>query len=97
MASGTMHRISDFASVTEITANTDLDTLQRAGAFYCGAGSIAATLINCPLNNSGFVMEVLKKGSQWTQVIHQGSMMYTRSRFSDGWGSWYKYTGTQVS
>lgn len=97
MASGKIRMLSGFADTHRIESGMDLDDLTTPGAYSCINATIAVTLTNSPVTNVGFVMEVFSKGSNVTQVIWLGSSIYTRSKFSSGFESWFKYQGTAVS
>lgn len=48
----------------QITANTDIDTLTNYGCYYCADGTTAATLSNCPISATGFIMIVYSTGNR---------------------------------
>ena len=48
----------------QITANTDVDTLTDYGTYYCADGTTAATLSNCPITTSGFIMIIFSNGNR---------------------------------
>ena len=82
-----------------ITANTNMNSLKTPGVYMCAAGSIADTLINCPVTYA-FSMLVMKRGTTVTQLIFTIGDIFQRiedSSQSTGWRPWYKHTGTAVS
>lgn len=78
-----------------ITTGQDLNDLTDIGVYDCANSSITQSLSNCPVTTS-FCMIVLKKGAYQTQLIFPGGTMFSRTRNSSGWASWYKFTGTEV-
>lgn len=82
---------------TEIASNTNLNSLTTIGVYGCANSTVCGTLTNCPTSGGGFAMIVLPKSiSYCTQIIFNASTMFSRTRTSSGWGTWYKYTGTAV-
>lgn len=80
-----------------IESNTDLDNLTTSGIYGCPNATTAATLSNNPAGNINFSMIVMNKGSgTYVQAIFVGSVIYTRTKTSTAWNSWYKFTGTTV-
>ena len=83
---------------TAIAANTDLDSLTTQGLYGSGSSAITNSLSHCPISGMGFAMLVINKGSGLVvQTIFVGISIYSRSRGSTSWGSWYSFTGTVVS
>lgn len=56
-----------YGSMTGITENQDLNDMKSPGNYYCGLGTIAVTLANCPVSNAGFSMHVeqFAGGTNW--------------------------------
>lgn len=82
---------------TLIDANTNLNNLTTPGIYGCPNATTAGTLSNNPAGNVNFSMLVMNKGSStYVQAVFVGSVIYTRTRTSTAWGSWYKFTGTAV-
>ena len=81
-----------------INSNTNLDNCMEPGTWNCWTSTDAGTLTNSPITNAGFPMEVflVGDGNARMQVIYSGQTIYVRRRTSTAWGSWYKYTGTQI-
>ena len=48
----------------QIVANTDVDSLTDYGTYYCDSSTTAATLSNCPISGSGFIMIVFSNGNR---------------------------------
>ena len=55
---------SDIYRGYQIEANTDIDTLTDYGTYYCDSGTTAATLANCPITTSGFLMVNFSNGNR---------------------------------
>lgn len=91
-------RPNPFAIIsTEIQANTDVNTLDTPGNYYCSGGTVAATLTNAPITNSSFQMLVFGyAGQQRFEVAWQNAVrtrVFYRSRTDTGeWGDWYSIT-----
>lgn len=80
-----------------IGSNTDLNNLTTPGIYGCPNATTAETLSNNPAGNINFSMIVMNKGSgTYVQAIFVGSVIYTRTKTSTAWNSWYKFTGTTV-
>lgn len=82
--------------------NTDLNTIDQEGAYYCFANARAATFTNCPIDKA-FILDVVTRtgavdnGMVWQYLTQyqEGSTacaMYVRAFYSyngaPGWGSW---------
>lgn len=80
-----------------IPANSDLDTYTIPGKYYCGAESIAQSLINCP-TTTNFTLYVFKRttGQSINQmIIALNSKMYVRGCNSSGvFRDWKTYATT---
>lgn len=48
----------------QIVANTDVNTITNYGVYYCADGTTAATLSNCPITTTGFIMIVYSTGNR---------------------------------
>ena len=48
----------------QIVANTDVNTITNYGVYYCADGTTAATLSNCPITSTGFIMIVYSTGNR---------------------------------
>lgn len=88
----------------QIADNTDLNTLQTIGKYVCGGFTKAQTLLNCPMQGA-FIMLVDAVGAL-TRLIQRiygfdtntGEIsVYIRALTINGWGSWYKFEGTEVT
>lgn len=77
-----------------ITSSTDLNTLFDPG-YYMWANSVP---VNTPDSVSYCIMRVIvSSGISRIQIIYCEGKMYQRIYTSQGWQSWYKFTGTVVS
>lgn len=82
---------------TEITQGTDLDTLREPGFYYSPSASVTNTLVHSPVTGYNFVMLVLDKGGNKTQVIFaMGSNIYVRTTTGGSFESWFVFTGAEV-
>ncbi len=93
-------RIMLYSDYEQIAMNTNLNNLTTIGKRYqCNAASIAATLTNCPTTDA-FMMMNIETASvlRFVQEIisNKDNEIYRRWYTSTGFGSWYKFTGTQV-
>ena len=85
---------------TEITENTDLDTLTNIGTYYCQTSTVAATLSNCPVSGSGFILQIFSTGNRFEilyPVTATPDKIYVRC-FTGGstsgtWKDWYVFSG----
>lgn len=82
---------------TEISENTDVDTLDTPGNYYCFSGTVAGTLTHAPFTNSSFQMLVFGYVGQQRFVVAWQNAVRTRvvyrSRTDTGeWGIWYSVT-----
>ena len=48
----------------QIANNTDVDDLTDYGTYYCDSAATAATLTNCPISGSGFIMIIFSNGNR---------------------------------
>ena len=86
-----------------ISENTDLNNIITEGTYRCKAGSICATLINCPITNQAFKLVVNKGDSnflaQYLVVSNTENFYpYVRTKHSLGnWGKWKKLCATNVA
>lgn len=84
---------------TIINNNDDLNTYTKPGTYYCNSSSKASTLANCPVNNAGFKLLVLRTGyenSNLIQIIeapsglNDGASTFRRMGDPSAWGNWAK-------
>lgn len=61
----------------QIEANTDVNTLTDYGTYYCDSGTTAATLTNCPITGSGFIMTIFSNGNR-VRMFYAVSANYPR-------------------
>lgn len=78
---------------TEITANTDLDTLTTAGVYKCGTGSTAHTLTHCPVTTAFKMLVDYSNADFFRQTIVVGNAVdahiFTRTKASQNpFGDW---------
>ena len=72
----------------QIAANTDVNTLTDYGCYYCSDGTTAATLSNCPITTSGFIMLNFSTGNRirlFLAVSANTPRMYIQARTSNVW------------
>lgn len=91
----------DDSRVTTIPASSDLNDYQTAGTYRCTGSTIATTLSNCPLTNSGFKLFVIEVGygnfNYGMQIILGiGRAIYFRNKAANGWTAWGKLNYTDV-
>lgn len=93
------HIVTDNVDIpTDIPSNSDLDTYTTDGVYRITDIFIAATILNAPVTNVKYILEVFSVSDTDTiQRITTESDIYTRQKSSGVWGSWYKFTGTEVS
>lgn len=83
--------------VTQLPANTDLDTVTTPGVYYAASADIS-TILNLPDNFAGYIMLVVRRGLYSTmlhQEIYNWSGASTFSKFwrsknssADSWTEW---------
>lgn len=72
----------------QITANTDVNTLTDYGCYYCSDGTTAATLSNCPITTSGFIMLNFSNGNRvrlFLAISATIPRMYIQARTGGTW------------
>lgn len=72
----------------QIAANTDVNTLTDYGTYYCADGTTAATLSNCPITTSGFIMINFSNGNRvrlFLAISATIPRMYIQARTSSVW------------
>lgn len=72
----------------QITANTDVNMLTDYGCYYCSDGTTAATLSNCPITTSGFIMLNFSNGNRvrlFMAISATIPRMYIQSRTGGTW------------
>ena len=80
-----------------IESNTNLNDLTTPGLYGCSNSTVAGTLVNSPVSGSGFSLLVTNKSNAYQmQILFYRGTIYSREKTSNGWGSWYKFTGTVV-
>ena len=85
---------------TVLNSNDNLNTYITPGTYYCDSAAKAASLINCPVSNSGFKLIVLLTGyanANFIQImevptgLNDGAATYRRMKgTTSDWGSWVK-------
>lgn len=91
---------ADVPDTIKIHENDDLNSYETPGVFKCTSSSIAATLSNCPTNQS-FRLEVVAilaydRAYQICYPNQQTAVVYIRSRTSGGWNSWQTISDTSA-
>lgn len=79
---------SDIYRGYQIEANTDVDTLTDYGTYYCDSGTTAATLANCPITTSGFLMVNFSNGNRvrlFLAVSANTPRMFIQARTGGSW------------
>lgn len=99
-SSGSWNNWFEFAPIRMAINSTsdsraNLNDVTEPGEYYVQTSAIAATLVNSPVTNRGFVLKVYKINNTTVQHILTPSAMYTRQSGTN-WSSWYKYEGTAV-
>lgn len=93
-------RVNTLLPGTALSSGTDLNDL-TLGRYYCNTSAIAASLGHTPITGSGFVIDHLTTAGNAKQILYPISQtaahIYSRSRTSSGWGSWYRFEGTPVT
>ena len=72
----------------QIAANTDVNTLTDYGCYYCSDGTTAATLSNCPITTTGFIMLNFSTGNRvrlFLAVSATTPRMYIQARTGNIW------------
>lgn len=72
----------------QIAANTDINTLTDYGTYYCDSSTTAATLTNCPITGSGFIMTIFSNGNRvrmFYAVSATVPRMYIQARTGGTW------------
>ena len=88
-------------SGTAIPENSDLNDYTTAKTYYAPTATIAASLSNTPVTNSGFklIVEYLHSTERIRQTIEANnastSAMYVRT-YTGSWGPWFKFDMTAV-
>lgn len=79
---------SDLYRGYQIESGTDVDTLTDYGTYYCADGTTAATLSNCPITTSGFIMTIFSNGNRvrmFYAVSATVPRMYIQARTGGTW------------
>lgn len=77
-----------------------LDSYTTPGVYRCTSGATCKTLTNKPISESAFRLEVypMATSGRYMQILHSGAAsLYKRAYTAGGWGSWYKFEGTEVA
>lgn len=85
--------VGTFGKGTSIPSGADLNEYMTIGKYYANAGSIAASLVNCPTKNN-FMMYVFTRttdGVPSQMIIDLSGKLYLRSRSTSTWQSWVTY------
>lgn len=79
---------ADVYKGTKIEANTDVNELTDYGTYYCDSGTTAATLSNCPVSSTGFIMINFSTGNRlraFISVSATNPRIYLQARTSSTW------------
>ena len=93
--------VADFllgGAVTEISNNSDLNTLTNIGLYRASSNTIASRLTNCPTIKA-FVMRVepgWKDNLPTQTIIDYTIVMYTRTQSPSSWTAWKLISGESV-
>lgn len=81
-----------------ISSNTNLNDITDIGTYFCSSSSIAQTLLNCPTTVS-FTMQVINRTRlRKMQIIYNDSSnIFIRNETPNGYSSWYKFNGVEVT
>lgn len=85
--------VDTFGKGTSIPSGADLNEYVTIGKYYANAGSVAASLVNCPTKNN-FMMYVFTRttdGVPSQMIIDLSGKLYLRSRSTSTWQSWVTY------
>ena len=85
--------VDTFGKGTSIPSGADLNEYMTIGKYYANAGSVAASLVNCPTKNN-FMMYVFTRttdGVPSQMIIDLSGKLYLRSRSTSTWQSWVTY------
>ena len=89
--------IDFFTKGVSIPAESDLDTYNTPGKYFCGSTSNSSTLINSPVTNDNFALFVFARTSSNTTSLQQmiitlNGAFYLRGCASDGsWRAWNQF------
>lgn len=81
-----------------IVENTDLNSIVTSGYYVCTHNTVAATLVNCPIEDS-FVMEVFTHAGvhqRLTMYKSYDTHTYVRNFYRDVWGPWQIVMNTEI-
>lgn len=90
--------VLDILCGTELTDGTNLNNL-GFGVYRCQTGTIAASLVNCPVS-AGFRLEckqTILSNERKTQILYTNEntpKIYIRTQTSGGWNAWEMVAGT---
>jgi hypothetical protein len=97
IVAGLSNQYESLYPVTQLPANTDLDTVTAPGVYYAASADIS-TILNLPDNFTGYIMLVVRRGLYSTmlhQEIYNWSGASTFSKFwrsktssADSWTEW---------
>ena len=79
-----------------IPDSSDLDDFVEEGVYFCSSGASAATIVNTPVTNNGFRLEVKKtipttENNRMYQVVYVNftePITFKRVLSWDGWSAW---------
>lgn len=79
-------------TISDIAANTNLNTLTTIGLYKCPQSATAATLTNCP-TNVAFMLDVGQHNGTYQRLIefkNTAPKIYFRNLYNGTWGQWYR-------
>lgn len=85
----------------DIANGADLDTFTTLGMYRTSSAAITNSLSNCPVSGAAIRLVVQRTShtNRYSQTLITADIadgtFYIR-KYLSGWGSWYKFTGTQV-
>lgn len=79
-------------SMTQISANSDLNDYTNVGNYRIGTSSTAVTISNIPINDAGrLIVSHLGAPSTLIQIyIANSASFYVRRYNASGWGAWFE-------
>ena len=83
---GAIDEVADTVFESDALASgTDLNTITKAGHYYSPSNAITQSLVNCPVSQYGFEMEVMPWSTGAAQQIFAYGETYYRRSVADAW------------
>ena len=79
---------ADIYKGTKIEASTDVNSLTDYGTYYCADGTTAASLSNCPISSTGFIMVNFSTGNRIRLFLAASATnprIFVQARTSSTW------------